>query len=216
MRRARPTLALVDRTALLGFAALDLLLVLTPGADWAYAIRAGLQRHRLAAAVSGLAAGYVLHAALAAAGLGALLARDERALTAITLAGAVVLVWLGAGALRARPRVDAPAEALDAGPFAVALRGALISGLNPKGLLLFLSVLPQFVRPQAALPVPAQLLVLGALHVLACAVVYTAVGLGARRVLAGRPRAVRAVSTASGVVLLALGAGIVVEQALPG
>lgn len=208
----------MDGGALLAFLAVDLLLVLTPGADWAYAIRAGLLGHRLGAAVAGLAGGYVVHAAVTAAGLGALLARDERALTAITLAGGVVLVWLGASTLRARSRLTAPAAALDAhvGPVAVALRGALISGLNPKGLLLFLSVLPQFVRPQAALPVPAQLLVLGALHVLACAVVYTAVGLGARRVLAGRPRAVRAVSTASGVVLLGLGAGIVAEQALPG
>jgi threonine/homoserine/homoserine lactone efflux protein len=53
--------------------------------------------------------------------------------------------------------------------------------LNHKGLLLFLSLLPQFVSPSAALPVGVQLLVLGLVHTVNCAIICGAVGIGSRR-----------------------------------
>jgi threonine/homoserine/homoserine lactone efflux protein len=70
------------------------------------------------------------------------------------------------------------------------------------------------VRPEAPLPVAVQLLVLGALHVVACAAVYAAVGLAAGRLLATRPWAARVVAVVSGVVMVALGAGLVAERAV--
>jgi threonine/homoserine/homoserine lactone efflux protein len=51
--------------------------------------------------------------------------------------------------------------------------------LNPKGLLLFFAILPQFVVPKAAWPVPMQLAALGVFHVAACSVVYLCVALAA-------------------------------------
>ncbi len=202
----------MDTTALLQFLAVDLLLVLTPGADWAYAVRAGLRERRVAAAVAGLAGGYVLHAALVAAGVGALLAREPRALGALTLAGACYLLWLGVRTLREPADLPTGPAGAPVPRSTVALRGALVSGLNPKGLLLFFAVLPQFVRTGAAWPVSVQLAVLGALHVLACAAVYALVAGSARTLLGSRPRAARVAGRVTGLAMTGTGVALVAGQ----
>src|SRR5690606_24831885 len=112
--RNPPNLAGMDTGTLLSFLALDLMLVCVPGADWAYAISAGLRGRSVAPAVGGLVAGYALHTALAAAGLAVLVAGSPVLLTALTVAGAGYLVWLGWSVLR-RPGTpgadrDAPRE----------------------------------------------------------------------------------------------------------
>jgi threonine/homoserine/homoserine lactone efflux protein len=61
-----------------------------------------------------------------------------------------------------------------------ALKGAGVSGLNPKALLLFLALLPQFTDVAYAWPMPVQIMVLGLVHTLSCAAVYSGVGVGAR------------------------------------
>ncbi len=95
-----------------------------------------------------------------------------------------------------------------------AVTSAGVSGLNPKALLLFLALLPQFTDPAAPWPFPVQLAVLGLVHTASCAVVYTLVGTGARRVLRARPAAARAVSRFSGVAMIAIGVGLLAEQLL--
>lgn len=57
-----------------------------------------------------------------------------------------------------------------------AAKGAGVSGLNPKALLLFLAFLPQFLTHGAAWPFAAQIALLGLVHIANCAVVYTSVG----------------------------------------
>ncbi|MDT9697225.1 LysE family translocator [Streptomyces sp. P17] len=201
----------MDSGTLLSFLALDLLLVCVPGADWAYVISAGLRGGKVATAVGGLVSGYALHTALAAAGLAVLVASKPALLTGLTVAGAAYLVWLGWSVLR-RPVV--PGEAATTGD-RVFLRGAMISGLNPKGLLLYLSVLPQFlVTGGGHLPVPAQTAVLGLLHMACSAAVYTAVGVGARALLSARPAAARAVTRTSGAAMLGIGAFLLVQRTL--
>ena len=121
---------------------------------------------------------------LVVAGVGAVLAESQSAMQFLIYLGAAYLLWLGARV--ARGPAALPAE----NPGAVsALRGAATSGLNPKGLLLFFAVLPQFVARTAPWPVTVQLAVLGAVHIVACAVVYFGVVMGARRLLRSRPRA---------------------------
>ncbi|MGW3451743.1 LysE family translocator [Streptomyces sp. NPDC001076] len=198
----------MDTGLLLSFLAVDLLLVCVPGADWAYVIAAGVRGRSVPRAVAGLIAGYALHTALAVAGLAVLVARSPRLLTALTVAGAGYLLWLGWGVLR-RPMVPQEAEA---GPQGFR-RGAAISGLNPKALLLYLSVVPQFlVTTGTHLPVAAQTAVLGALHMAACAAVYLAVGALSRALLAARPRAARAVTRTSGAAMLGIGALLLGER----
>ncbi|MEW2301400.1 LysE family translocator [Streptomyces sp. NPDC006655] len=206
----------MDTAPLLSFLAVDLLLVCVPGADWAYVIAAGVRGRSVGRAVAGLVAGYALHTVLAVAGLAVLVAGSPRLLTALTAAGAGYLLWLGWGVLR-HPTV--PREAgggadgeRDPGGF---WRGAAISGLNPKGLLLYLSVLPQFLVTEGAhAPVAAQTAVLGTLHMACCAAVYLTVGTLAHRLLTGRPKAARAVTRTSGAAMLGIGALLLVQHAL--
>lgn len=213
----------MDSATLLSFLALDLLLVCVPGADWAYVISAGLRDRSPVPAVAGLVTGYALHTVLAAAGLAVLVAGSPALLTALTVAGAAYLVWLGWSVLR-RPVVPVagdPAEAAGAtgagdaatGRRRVFLRGATISGLNPKGLLLYLSLLPQFLTLDGHhLPVPVQTTALGLLHMACCAAVYLTVGLLARAVLGTRPTAARAVTRTSGAAMLGIGALLLVQR----
>ncbi|MFF4502825.1 LysE family translocator [Streptomyces sp. NPDC001401] len=202
----------MDTGLLLSFLALDLLLVCVPGADWAYAISAGLRGRSVGWAVGGLVAGYALHTVLAVAGLAVLVAGEPKLLTALTVAGAGYLVWLGWGVLR-RPGVPgATEEPVETSNARIFLRGATISGLNPKGLLLYLSLLPQFLTPHGGLPVPVQTATLGLLHMACCAAAYLAVGLGARAVLGTRPSAARAVTRTSGAAMLGIGAFLLVQR----
>ncbi|KUM72445.1 LysE family translocator [Streptomyces sp. ISL-22] len=203
----------MDSGLLISFLAIDLLLVCVPGADWAYAISAGLRDRSPVPAVAGLVTGYALHTVLAVAGLAVLVASEPGLLTALTAAGAAYLVWLGWGVLRRPGTPGAAEENVAASPARVFLRGATISGLNPKGLLLYLSVLPQFLVTKGEhLPVPAQTAVLGLLHMACCAAVYLTVGLAARAVLGARPAAARAVTRTSGAAMLGIGAFLLVQR----
>ncbi|GAA3230142.1 hypothetical protein GCM10020256_43670 [Streptomyces thermocoprophilus] len=82
---------------LLSFLAVDFLLVCVPGADWAYAIAAGLRGRSVTVAVAGLVAGYGLHTVLASAGLAVLVAGSPELLTALTVAGGGVSAVAGVG-----------------------------------------------------------------------------------------------------------------------
>ncbi|MFC9078399.1 LysE family translocator [Streptomyces sp. NPDC057062] len=204
----------MDTGTLMSFLAVDLLLACVPGADWAYAIAAGLRERSVVPAVAGLVAGYAAHTALAAAGLAVLVAGSPGLLTALTVAGAGYLVRLGWQVLR-RPGTPgaAPEGTTGTSPAHSFLRGAAISGLNPKGLLLYLSVLPQFLVTRGAhLPVAVQTGVLGLAHMACCAAVYLTVGTLARAVLRTHPSATRAVTRTSGAAMLGIGAFLLVER----
>ena len=80
------------------FWAVSFLLVITPGADWAYAIAAGLRHRTVLPAVGGLLAGHLAATAVVAAGVAALVARSPLAMTALTVAGR--RTWCGWGPAR--------------------------------------------------------------------------------------------------------------------
>jgi threonine/homoserine/homoserine lactone efflux protein len=201
--------------AIATFMTIDVLLVLTPGPDWAYVVAVGLRDRMVLPAVAGLVAGYAALTALIAAGLAVLITTRPGALTAVTLIGGAYLVWLGASVLSQKSDAEAPRPtASRASSAGVAARGAATSGLNPKGLLLFVAVLPQFVDRHGGLPVSVQLGVLGAIHMVNCGVVYLSVGTLARNVLAARPTAAHALTRAAGAAMIALGGLLLLERAL--
>ena len=138
--------------------------------------------------------------------------RADLTVAVLTAVGAAYLLVLGATTLL-RPAGPA-AAAVDGGGSGLGdlVRGAGVSGLNPKALLLFLALLPQFTDPAAAVPVGGQILLLGLVHVLGCALVYTGVGVGARTVLAARPAAARVVSRVAGAAMVTLGAVLLASQ----
>ncbi|MCU1539992.1 MAG: LysE family translocator, partial [Arthrobacter sp.] len=155
----------------------------------------------------------------------------------LTVAGAGYLLWLGVATLRswrgasfnaagvdtgapapgqalAQPKGQRQAQA-QANQFRTFLQGMGTSGINPKGLLFFVALVPQFVSPEAALPVPVQSGLLGLTFVLLVAVIYSCVALLARKLLKSRPVAARGVTLASGAIMLALGAVLLSEQLIP-
>ena len=192
-------------------------LACTPGVDWAYSIAAGLKQRSFVPAVAGLCGGYVLHTVLLVAGLAALLTGVPGVLGWLTVAGAGYLLWLGLSTIRSwrgasfrTAEVRAPAN-----QFRTFLQGMGTSGINPKGLLFYVALVPQFVSPEASLPVPVQSGLLGLTFVLLVAVVYTCVALLSRKLLHSRPGAARKVTLASGIIMLALGAMLLSEQLVP-
>lgn len=195
------------------FWAVSFLFVLTPGADWAYAIAAGLRHRTVLPAVGGMLTGHLLMTAVVAAGVAALVARRPMLMTVLMMMGAVYLIWLGAMML-ARPATSVPAAG-DPAPwsgFRQVVTGLGVSGLNPKVLLLFVALLPQFTDTSGTWPLALQIVALGAVHTLSCAVVYIGVGTGARRVLRARPAAARVVTAVSAVVMIALGGLLLIEH----
>ncbi|MDQ0823577.1 threonine/homoserine/homoserine lactone efflux protein [Arthrobacter sp. V4I6] len=194
-------------------------LACTPGVDWAYSITAGLRQRSFVPAIAGLCGGYVLHTVLLVAGLSALLTGIPGVLGWLTVAGAAYLLWLGAATIRSwrgasfgggTAELPAPAN-----QFRTFVQGMGTSGINPKGLLFYVALVPQFVSPEAPLPVPVQSGLLGLTFVLLVAVVYSCVALLARKILHSRPAAARRVTLASGIIMVVLGLVLLAEQLGP-
>src|SRR6476661_6786394 len=95
------------------FWSLSLMLALTPGADWAYAISAGLRYRTVVPAVSGLLLGHLVATLVVAAGVATLLSRSPLIMTVLTVAGAVYLVCLGISTLARPSTTQAGAELAD-------------------------------------------------------------------------------------------------------
>jgi threonine/homoserine/homoserine lactone efflux protein len=195
------------------FWVVSFLLAMIPGADWAYAIAAGLTHRSIAPAMAGVSAGYALHTVVAAAGVAAIVAGSPSALSVMSVVGAAYLLWLGVRALTGPAPVLATADAGPVGgsPLGEAARGFGVSALNPKVLLTFVALLPQFVDTEGSWPIGLQILALGTLHNATCAIVYSVVGTGARAVLRARPAAATVVTRASGLTMVAIALVLVGE-----
>lgn len=132
--------------------ALVLGIVLIPGMDMAFVVghsltgglRTGL------AALGGVVAGALCHLTMGAMGLALLLKALPGAFTAMLVAGAVYLAWLGWGLMRAEPATQASGGAATGGtrPRSAFFGAMLTNLLNPKAYLFSLAVLPQFVHPE--------------------------------------------------------------------
>jgi threonine/homoserine/homoserine lactone efflux protein len=197
------------------FWAVAALLIITPGADWAFTISAGVRGRTVVPAVAGLVVGYAAMTVVVAAGVGALVAGSPVVLTGLTLVGGTYLVWHGASTFTHPSAPTAPTASSGAVPtagWATVLRGAGVSGLNPKGLLIFLALLPQFTSRQSGWPVAGQLGLLGLVFTATCAVFYLGLGLFSRSVLHARPGAARAVGRLSGAAMVVIGAVLVAER----
>ncbi|MBO8189429.1 LysE family translocator [Streptomyces spirodelae] len=203
-------------SSIAAFFTVSFLLVLVPGADWAYTITAGLRDRSVVPAVSGLMLGYVGLTAVVVAGVAALVAQTPGVLTALTTLGAGYLVWLGATTFAGAKDAGAPladdAEAGGSGARSRVLKGAGVSGLNPKALLLYVALLPQFADQHGQWPLALQIGLLGLLHMCTAGAVYLGVGSLARGLLRARPAAARVITRLSGVVMVGLGALLLVEQ----
>jgi threonine/homoserine/homoserine lactone efflux protein len=204
-----------DAHALALFMAAGLALNLTPGPDMLYVAARAAAEGRAAGVAStlGIATGTLVHIALVAFGLTALLSAVPVAYTAVRLAGAAYLVYLGLRTLL-RPGGLAERALTPASRWAVFRQGVTTNVLNPKVALFFLAFLPQFVDPARG-SAGLQVLALGLLFDASGTLVLLAVALGASRA-AGRLRrsagAARWLERATGLLFVGLGVRLAVAS----
>ena len=199
-------------SSIAAFWALAFLLIIVPGADWAFTISSGLRGQSALPAVNGLIIGYAGITVVVAAGVGALVAQTPALLTGLTIVGGLYLIWHGARTFASAPTPAAQAAAPASTARATLARGMGVSALNPKGLLLFFALLPQFTSPHWAWPVAVQLGFLGLIFIMTCAVFYLCLGSFARKILHARPAAARGVTRFSGIAMIVIGALLLAER----
>ena len=199
------------------YVAASLALIATPGQDMIYVITRSLAQGRFAGVCSaaGVCIGILVHTALAALGVGAILHASETLFVALKLAGAAYLIYLGVKLLAAREGregIAAPRDRLS--PGALVRQGILSNVTNPKIVLFFFAFLPQFVDPASA-HATRDLALLGVLYALLALPVKAAVGIAAgslsERVLRN-PSMIAWMNRVSGGVLVALGLRLAMSE----
>ncbi|MEM5450672.1 LysE family translocator [Paraburkholderia guartelaensis] len=203
----------MEASLLTAFWIVSISLVMVPGADWAYVISAGLRGGAVAPAVGGMLAGYLAITLIVAAGVGTLVMSVPGVLPVLTAVGGAYLVWLGIRTFMRPSELPAGRAQDERSRWRWTLRGFAISGLNPKAILLFVALLPQFTRRDALWPVSTQIVALGLLHMINCASVYSVVGVGSKAILTTRPTAARRVSQLSGATMIVVAVILFAEQA---
>ena len=199
---------------LLGFGVTALVIIAVPGPSVVFVVARALSYGRSVALLSvlGNTAGLGTAMTLVALGLGTVVAESVVVFTAVKLAGAAYLVWLGVQALRHRSGLHVGQVARRVPPSGlVAVRQGFVVGVaNPKAFVMFAAVLPQFVDQDRG-AVPLQMMLLGVLAVVLGLVCDTAWALLASRFRAwfdASPARGRAVGTAGGVSMVGLGVGL--------
>jgi RhtB (resistance to homoserine/threonine) family protein len=205
---------------LAAFFAVSVLVIVTPGQDTALTIRNTLLggRDGGVSTALGVSTGQAVWAVTTSAGLSALLAASNPFFVALRLAGAAYLVFLGLQALydaarRRRSAGEGLPEPTSRLPRSRAFRQGLLSNLgNPKMIVFFTSLLPQFVTPGTG--GFSALLLLGLAF---CAMTLTwltlyALAVARARAWLLRSRVRRALDAITGTLLVAFGVRLAAER----
>ena len=189
-----------------------ILIILAPGPSVLFTIARAIAWGRVAAiaTVIGNAAGMLLVSVLVALGIGPILQRSEILYNGIQWAGGAYLIYLGYAAIAAS-KVDAADMQKTVGGkpsfFTSVRNGFWVGVLNPKSVVFFAAILPQFID-QEKNNVTAQLLLLGAIFALIALISDGSYGLLAgtiRQWLAGDVKRLIFMRLTGGVVMIALG-----------
>ncbi|HEX4344373.1 MAG TPA: LysE family translocator [Solirubrobacteraceae bacterium] len=202
---------------LLAFVLISFVLIVVPGPSVLFVITRSLTLGRRAgvATAVGNAAGVYVQLVLVALGVGAVVQESIAIFTAIKLAGAAYLVFLGVQAFRHRRSLaDALCAPVEPKLLPRMLSDAFVVGVaNPKVIVFFVAVLPQFVDRSAG-SVPLQLLTLGAIFcaiAMICDSAWAFVAGAARAWFVRSPRRLAAIGGTGGVVMIGLGAGLAIS-----
>jgi threonine/homoserine/homoserine lactone efflux protein len=203
---------MIDPWLLLAFLPAALALNLTPGADMMFCLGQGLRAGPVPAmaASAGIALGSLVHAALAALGVAALVAAAPWLFDVIRWVGVGYLLWLALGALRMRPM---QAKGRPMSPGRAFREGLVVNLTNPKVILFVLAFLPQFADPARSL-LP-QFLVMGSIMGVGGLFINGAVGVfagGLGRRMAGSPRFARGLGLATAAIFTALAARLAILE----
>ena len=194
------------------FVATEGVLSLTPGPAVLYvlssALRAGARKS--VASSLGILAANVVYFVLSATGLGALLLASYNLFFAVKWIGAAYLIFLGLRALLGHANVLDAATDSPIGKRASRLfvDGFILQVSNPKALIFFTALLPQFINPRRA--VAPQVAILGVTSVVLEFFILFGYGIAAGRaaVLARQPRYATWTNRLAGALLIGAGAGL--------
>ncbi len=192
-------------------------LILIPGPSVLFVVSRGvaLGRRAALATVVGNASGLALQLILVAVGVGAIVARSDAVFTALKLLGAVYLVLLGLRNIRDRKALTAMFDVTDVTPKPlgrIVREGFFVGATNPKGVIIFTAVLPQFIDRSAG-HATLQLATLGVICVgiaLLSDGAWAIASGSARQWLGGSRRRLEWLSGTGGVMLIGLGVGLAV------
>ncbi len=132
---------------LTAFLATVIVLALTPGPDMILYLGKAISQSRKAGLITfaGAASGLLVHTTLAAVGLSALLAASATAFTIVKIAGALYLLYLAYGAIRHGSAFSLETAGGTELAGTLYVKGLLVNLLNPKIIVFFLTLLPQFI-----------------------------------------------------------------------
>ncbi len=196
---------------LVAFVIVAALITVAPGPDMALVLRNALTNGRssIVPTAAGVCLGLLVWGAASSIGVAAVLAANAQLFHALRLAGAVYLVFLGVQAIRHRRSVlsDLASGVERAGSRRAFRDGFVVGVSNPKSIILFAAILPQFVNRSDAAATP-QLLVLGFMAVAIALVsdtVWAVVSGSVRAWISRSPRSLAALRGTGGLVMLGLG-----------
>jgi threonine/homoserine/homoserine lactone efflux protein len=194
----------------LAFALTSLVLIAIPGPSVLFVIGRSLALGRKGGLLSvlGNALGMVPQIIAVALGVGVVLAQSVVLFTIIKIAGAAYLVYLGIQAIRHRGgTTTAPGPVPPSSTWRMVREGFLVGATNPKTIVFFVAVLPQFVD-YAAGSIPLQLALLGIIFLLIALVsdsIWALAAGTARHWFARSPKRIASLSAAGGVMMIGLG-----------
>jgi threonine/homoserine/homoserine lactone efflux protein len=201
-------------SSLAAFAAVSFAIIIIPGPSVMFVIGRALSLGRRAAlvTVAGNALGFYVQVVLVALGLGAIVESSVAVFTAIKLIGAIYLVWLGVQAIVHRRANASLSTAADGADVASTHRSLFVDGFvvgvaNPKTIVFFAAILPQFVQAGGA-PAGVQMLALGVIFAVIALASDSIWGLAAgtaRAWFVHSPRRLEVVGAAGGVAIVGLG-----------
>jgi homoserine/homoserine lactone efflux protein len=194
------------------FVITEAVLSITPGPAVLFvlsqAIRRGPSKSILAS--GGILSANAMYFVLSATSLGAIIVASYNLFFLIKWIGAAYLVYLGVQCFRAKSSMMAlPEDNAAAGSGRRIWRdGFLLQGANPKALLFFTAILPQFIDP--AYPVATQILILGVSSIVVEFFILLTFGQLAGRTLAAarNPRFEKISNRVAGSLLIGAGLGL--------
>jgi threonine/homoserine/homoserine lactone efflux protein len=198
---------------LAAFALAALALAALPGPSVLFIIGRSLSLGRAAGLLSvvGNASGVALQVAAVAAGIGTLVASSIVAFTIIKFLGAGYLIYLGIHAIRHRHDVtDAAAHPVPRTLWRVYGEAVIVGVSNPKSIVFFVAILPQFVDRGAG-SLPLQLAELGFVFLVFAMTfdsIYALTAGQARAWFATNPRRMSRLGATGGVLMIGLGGGL--------